>query len=407
MLTVDAARALVLETVQPGPVESRSFERARNATLRESIAAGIDSPPFDKSLMDGFAARSEDLARGYARLRLLERVMAGMVPQREVVPGTAIQIMTGAPIPAGADVVVRVEDSTLSPDGEWVELRTKPLSPGTNILRRGTSMRADDVVLTAGAVLHAPQLALLAEIGRTEVPVTRATRVAILSTGDELVPVATTPGPGQIRNSNAPMLHALVEQNAGQVVPLGIAVDRLDALTERVRAGLEADFLLLSGGVSAGELDLVPKVLRDCGVEEIFHKVQMKPGKPLWFGIRRRADREATYVFGLPGNPVSSLVGFELFVVPAMRRFQGQKVCLTPPITARLTQPHLARGDRPTYHPALLEWFPEGPGVTPAPWRGSADLRGTAGANCLIHFPAGDVDYPAGAVLPTFRFSPD
>jgi molybdopterin molybdotransferase len=206
-----------------------------------------------------------------------------------------------------------------------------------------------------------------------------------LSTGDEVVEPSLAPGPGQIRNSNGPMLLAQVARAGGKPQFLGIARDRLDHLRPLVSEGLKADILVLSGGVSAGQRDLVPEVLTELGVQAHFHKVAMKPGKPVLFGTRQK-----TLVFGLPGNPVSSLICFELFVRPAMRRLQGHADPGPFLVQAILVEDFAYRSDRPTYHPAQLTGAKEGWRVRPVPWFGSADLRGLAAANAFVIFPAGD-----------------
>lgn len=399
MLTVDAAQSLILDAVRPGPLRRVSLTDALGATLRESIESGADSPPFDKALMDGFAVRAADVHAGKARLKLVETVTAGQTPKCAVGPGETIQIMTGAPLPSGADAVVRVEDSRLADDESVVELATKPLTVGTNIMRQGTAMRCGEMVLSPGCVIRPQEIALLAEVGWAEPAVTAAPRIAILSTGDELVEPEIEPGPGQIRNTNAPMLAALAKEMGGIAEPLGIARDVEEDLSGKIKKGLEAEFLVLSGGVSAGQRDLVPKVLRDCGVREVFHKVRVKPGKPVWFGIVERDDSQRSYVFGLPGNPVSSMVCFGLFVAPAVRKYSDRDECLPTQVFARLAEPHVARGDRPTYYPARLKWTPEGAEVSGVSWKGSADLRTTTEADCLIHFPGGDREYPPGEIV--------
>jgi molybdopterin molybdotransferase len=224
-------------------------------------------------------------------------------------------------------------------------------------------------------------------------------RVAILSTGSELVPPDAVPAFGQTRNSNGPMLTAAVQLLGAEPIPLGIAADRPEAIRAAVAQGLAADVLLLSGGVSAGDLDLVPDIFLRCGVEKIFHKVRHKPGKPVWFGVARREGAASTLVFGLPGNPASSLVCFELFVRPALMILAGQPrdAWHMPRASARLTAPVKEAADRPVYLPCRLEGTPNALSATPLPWTGSSDLRGFAGANAYIALPAGGGVHAAGS----------
>ncbi len=400
MLTVDEALATILSHAKSGGTTPVPLAGALGHVLREEIVADTDSPPFDKALMDGFAVCVADLAGGKVRLAQIEEVTAGRVPTRAVSPGHATRIMTGAPLPDGADAVVPIEVVEVIKEGNAIhaQIDAPQFITGRNILRRGQSTRVGESVLEAGRLLRAQELGCLAELGRATVAVEVAPRVGVLATGDELVPVDDTPGPGQIRNSNETMLVAQVHQAGATPVPLGIARDEIGHLKEKIAAGLELDVLLLSGGVSAGNLDLVPGALQDLGVEQVFHKVRVKPGQPLWFGVHRRKGG-ATLVFGLPGNPVGSMVCFELFVRPVLNLMRGL-ADITPKSTfARLTEPFTHVGSRPTYHPAQLSFTPAGPLCQLVPWVGSADLSATVEANCMAVFPAGDAVHAAGEML--------
>jgi molybdopterin molybdotransferase len=327
--------------------------------------------------------------------------------------------MTGAPIPANADAIVMIERTEVlgaaGQDLGRVRIEDKPPKPGQNIIRRGVSMRTGDVVLAPGVEIRPIDIGLLAEVGRDQVVAIPRPTVAVLATGNELVSAVETPGPGQIRNSNGPMLLAAIERAGATPLDLGVVRDDPHALRARVDEGLQkADLLVLSGGVSAGVMDLVPGVLAHCGVHQVFHKIRLKPGKPLWFGVTQNPSpsgrgkgegqrdtvqlqtREGeTLVFGLPGNPVSTLVCFELFVRPAIARLAGRADGLRT-VRARLGADFHHRGDRPTYHPAVWHEEDEKATATPVRWTGSADLRGLATANALIHFPPGDHEYEAG-----------
>ncbi len=396
MITV--AEALALVRAEALPLAPRTLPAADclGLALAEPVDCDLDSPPYDKSLVDGYALSAAELVDGAAELEVIERVTAGQVPSRALGPGQAIQIMTGAPLPQGADTVAMVENTTTLSGGaiERVQIRNSPLAPGRNVLRQAASMRAGDRVLPTGALLGPAQLGLAAEVGRSHLAVIPAPSVAVLSTGNELVPPDHRPGPGQIRNSNGIMLSAQARALGCPVLDLGIAGDDEAALAAAIARGLEARVLVLSGGVSAGVLDLVPSVLEQLGVRQVFHKVRLKPGKPLWFGVRASQDGNHL-VFGLPGNPVSSFVCWELLVAPAIAALAGRPVDRQPG-KARLRGEFLHRGDRPTYHPAVLVFDHDGPQVELVRWQGSADLRGLAQANVLVHFPAGDRHYPLG-----------
>lgn len=405
MLTVDAALAAILEHVRPFEPTGCLLGDGLGLTLAEEIVSGQDSPPFDKALMDGYAVRSEDVASGTATLDVIEEITAGRTPTKALTPGTATRIMTGAPIPDGADVVVRVEHSEFDESTNQVRLETTDQSPGTSILRRGAAMKSGETILPAGRILGPQEIGVLAELGYARVSVHRRPKVAVLATGDELVPIDETPGPGQIRNSNETMLCAQLRRAGADPVPLGIARDNREDLAAKIKEGLKADILLLSGGVSAGKLDLVPSELEAAGVREVFHKVRVKPGKPIWFGVldEDKDDVEAgqgrRLVFGLPGNPVSSMVCFELFARTAIRRLMNASHPEPHQKTGQLTTHFQHTGDRPTYHPAKIHWTIAGPRIIPLPWQGSADLRATADANALAVFPAGDKDYQQGDII--------
>jgi molybdopterin molybdotransferase len=250
--------------------------------------------------------------------------------------------------------------------------------------------------LNAGHVVRPIDVGLLCEVGHTQVDVTGPVHVAVLATGNELVPAEQVPGAGMIRNSNGPMLCALARDQLCQVADLGICGDEIGALQRSIRRGLGNDVLLLSGGVSAGVLDLVPKVLEELGVERVFHKVYLKPGKPLWFGVCH-AGSSRTLVFGLPGNPVGCLVCFELFVSPALRKLRGLGTVAPAIRSATLSDGYRHRSDRPTYVPAVASHLEDHRLVAaPLAWAGSADQRAVGEANCLVLFPAGERVFAAG-----------
>jgi molybdopterin molybdotransferase len=399
MLTVPEATHAVLDASSPLPPLRLPLGAALGLRLAESISADRDSPPFPKALLDGFAVRSADLQSPPATLAIIEEITAGRLPTLIVGPGQATAITTGSPFPQGADALVMVEDSDRQ--GDLVTLRPRrPVRPGDGWLPQGREMKAGETLLGPGDLLTPPRLGLLATVGQAEPLVHPAPRVAVLSTGDEIVPAAASPGPGQIRNSNAPMLAALARSAGAEPTDLGIAPDLLEPLSAALARGLDADVLLVTGGVSAGKLDLVPGALEGLGVRPVFHKVRLKPGKPLYFGVgpARSDGRPGTLVFGLPGNPVSGLVGFLLFVRPALAVLAGGPSRPAPTRSLPLASPFSHRGDRPTYHPARL--LPgEPPKIDPLPWAGSPDLRSLSSADGFAAFPPGDADHPAGAEI--------
>jgi len=399
MLSVEEALEQVLSAAQSLLPQKVAARDALGLVLAEDVASDVDSPPHDKSIVDGYAIIAADLAAGPAEFDVLEEVTAGDVPRAQVVSGAAVRIMTGAPLPEGADSVVMVEQSEmLAGSGAGlgrVRLSPRKVTRGQNIMRRAVSMARGDRVLAAGHVLRAIELGLLAEVGRTEVLAIPRPRLAVLATGNELVPPSEKPAPGLIRNSNSPMLVAAAQTAGAVASDLGIARDERRDLEQRIAEGRKADVLVLSGGVSAGVLDLVPAVLSSLGSEPIFHKIRMKPGKPLWFGVKRHGAEQTTLVFGLPGNPASSFVGFELLVRPAIARLSGRSPRASES-SAQLAGEFTHRGDRPTFHPSLLAEQGGEPLVRPLRSQGSGDLRVWVEANCLACFPAGDYSLAAG-----------
>lgn len=421
MLTVEEALEHVRSHAQALPVERRSLREAAGCCLAEDITADADQPPFDKSMVDGYALRSADLADARYRLRLVETIAAGHLPNRPLGPGETAAIMTGAPLPSGADAVVMHERTTVVDDQVAFDERDR-VRPGQNWLNQGAIYRRGVVVLRRGALLTAPRIGLLASVGCGTVQVIARPEVRLVPTGDELVEPEQVPGPGQIRNSNSLMLEALAHREGAATQVCGIVRDDCEMLRSVLREGLQSDLLVISGGVSAGQRDLVPGTLEQIGVREVFHKVRLKPGKPLWFGVGpAREDRPGTLVFGLPGNPASSLVGFLLLVRPAIGLLSGRG---EPPCALRLGRlgtEFRQKGDRPTYYPA--RWIDPGADdrkgtekegkkgkgrdkdresrgvIEPVNWAGSADLLGISQADGFAVFPAGDRVFSPGEMV--------
>jgi molybdopterin molybdotransferase len=324
------ARKIILEQVAPLPAEEVPLHDAVGRVLAADVAMPWDLPGWDNSAMDGFAVRSADCA-GPARLRVTSYIPAGGLPQGPVGPGEAARIMTGAPLPPGADAIAPVED--VEEAGDAIRLRAA-VRPGAHVRRRGEDLRAGEVALPAGTVVGPGEVSVLASAGRLSVPVIRRARVAILSTGDELVEPGQPLGPGQVCDSNGVALAAAVRLAGAEPVLLGIARDDRQALRTLLERGLQADVLVTSAGVSAGDRDLVRELLDELSVRQIFWKVDIKPGRPTAFGVRGR-----TPVFSLPGNPVSSLLTFEQFVRPAILRLMGHRRVFRPLRPAVLAAP--------------------------------------------------------------------
>lgn len=393
MLEVADALAEVLSRCRPKePVTETLVFGLNGRVLAADIRADQDSPAFDKSLRDGYAVRSANTGDR----QIVETIAAGAVPTRAVGDGECARIFTGAPIPAGADAVVMQEDAEVLPDGRVRFGGT--VRPGQWVFRRGAEMRAGEVVIPAGTVVTPAVAGVLASVGSVNLLVYPGLMASVVPTGNELVDAFAKPGPGQLRNSNGPMLEALVE-SAGAVAMAdgGFVSDNPASLRAAFQQELSADrdVLLVAGGVSVGDHDLVPKVLAELGVEIHFRQVRMKPGKPLLFGTK--GD---TLVFGLPGNPVSAFVCFELFVRPALRKLAGHADPGPRTVRLPLAESVSEVNDRPTYRPAKLEVAEVGWEVRPLPWGGAPDLRSLLAADALLVLPAGDARYDRGTPVP-------
>jgi len=370
MLTVEQAFEIILRDV-PAPREVVvALEAAAGHVLAEDCASDLDMPPFDKAMMDGFAVRAADTGA----LEIVEDIPAGKVAAREVGPGTCSKIMTGAPMPRGADAVQQVEKTRR--DGGRVTL-LEPVRAGQNVAPRAQDLKAGEIVLRKGQSLRAAEVGTLATIGKTRVRVNAKPRVAVLATGDELVAPDRTPGPGQIRNSNTYSVAAQVRELGLDCDDLGVVGDDREAIRARIREGLRRDLLLLSGGVSAGERDLVIPALEAEGMTLRMHQVLIKPGRPFCFAPR---------VFGLPGNPVSAFVIFEVFVRPYLGRMMGADVARAR-VRARLETPVTRKIDRVHFLPARVRYEEAEYVAETVPWHGSADLFALTRANAFVVVP--------------------
>ncbi len=393
VITVEEALAILAAAAKPLGIEGVALAQASGRVLAGDLVSDVDWPPFDTSAMDGYAVRCSDVPDGGGALRARARtVTAGLAPPPPLAPGEAVRVMTGAPIPAGTEAIVPVELVRVSDRGVLFE---RPAPAGAHIRRRAESVTAGRVLAPAGRKATAGVVALAALAGRDPLQVFRRPRVRVVATGDELVPAGARPGPGQLRDSNGPMIASLCRE-AGWPFELGDraadeagAVDRLFA-----RAGAAEDVLLTSGGVSAGDLDLLPGAARTSGFEILFHGVAVRPGKPIAFG--RRGD---TLWIGLPGNPVSSAVGFHLFVRHALDLLEGNAEPGSPRVTARLLRDLKAPGPRESYRDARLTIHAGELRADPLSTRGSHDIAAHAGANALIRQPAGSAALAAGALV--------
>jgi molybdopterin molybdotransferase len=396
MLSVEAAQGLIYQHLAPLSAQTYPLSQLQlGQILAEEITSEHNSPPYSKALMDGFAVRSDDLSELPKELTIIEEIAAGAIPQRPLLANQIARIFTGAPIPEGCDAVVPYEQ-TETVSLEIIRFK-QPVRADQFILYRGHEYHAGQKLLHPWESIQPEMLGLLASLGRSSVRAFPVPRVAILSTGNEVVEVDQPLKPGQIHNSNGPMLRGQVLRAGGIPVPLGIAGDDSDSLRERIESGLEqADMLLLAGGVSAGKFDLVPGVLESLGVQRIFHKIRMKPGKPLYFGLWHHKP-----IFGLPGNPVSSFVCFELFVRMAIARLKGNSFWTPSKLRLPLSFDLMTENDRPTYLPARVQREASELSVQPLSWLGSADLAGIRRINALIEVGEGKLAFPAGQRIET------
>jgi molybdopterin molybdotransferase len=389
-LTFLDARATVTREVRsllaPPQTESVSLENCQTRILAEEVAADRDYPPFNRSVRDGFAVRSADIP---GRVRLIGEVRAGEKSTNVVEAGEAVEIMTGAPVPEGADAVLMVEYCTRFEDGTIGTDRRESI--GSNIVSAASEARAGDIILRRGARIDYPAVAWLATTGHSSVTVYKPPRVAILATGDEIVGISDRPASHQIRNSNTYMLAAQVSRAGGVPVILPVARDNKDATTQLIRRGLENDLLLLSGGVSAGKYDFVEPALEECGARFYFDRVAIQPGQPVVFG-----SAQGKFFFGLPGNPASTMVTFEVLARAALDLIAGANDAPLPLTLARLSRAFRHKAGLTRFLPAQVSCTE----VTPVDWQGSGDIPSICRANAFLVADANRPDYAAGDLIP-------
>jgi len=409
MISVEEALEKVLNHVDVLDVEEAPVLESLGQVLAEDIVSHIDIPPLDNSAMDGYAVRAEDTrgASGQSPclLRVIDTVIAGSISQQKVTPGTAIRIMTGAPVPRGADTVIRFEDTDEvqrqeSGAGEIGILRE--VKPGLNIRRAGEDITRGTIVLRKSTVIRPAEVGVLASLGMSRVKVIRRPVVAILATGNELVDVDQPLPAGKIYNSNTYSVAALVRRYGGIPKIIGIALDSEESLVEKLHQGLDADMLITSGGVSAGDYDMVKDVLASEG-EISFWSVRMKPGKPLAFGTFKGIDKNGNPRriphLGFPGNPVSSVVTFELFARPAMLKMMGKKNLTKPVIEAVLEEPVVNTDGRRIYLRAIVTKRNGKPYARLTGPQGSGILTSMSLANGLVVIPEDTAGVKAGEIV--------
>ena len=393
MITVAEALAAIRGACTPLPDEQVPVRDAFGRVLARSLASDVDWPPFDTSAMDGYAVRLADAsAPGAALAERRGLVAAGDPPGAPIAPGEAVRVMTGAPIPPGTEAVVPVEKARR--DDRTVILEIAPAA-GDHVRRRGESVVAGTALLPPGRRLSAAEVALAALAGADPLTVRSRPRIAVAVTGNELVPTSSAPGPGQLRDSNGPMLAALCRAHGAEAVASPPVADE-DGPVRRLfsRDATEEDILITSGGVSAGDLDLLPAEAERSGFEILFHGVAIRPGKPVAFG--RRGDK---FWFGLPGNPVSTSVCFHVFVRLALDALSGADPAGPVFVSALLTRPITSKGKRETYTDAKLSVTDGTLRAKPIRSRGSHDLGAYARANALIRVPHGTETLAEGAVV--------
>jgi molybdopterin molybdotransferase len=401
VIPVEEALERILARVGVLGDELVPLARALRRVLAESVVSGLDVPPWPNSSMDGYALRSSDTRRASTaapvRLTVAGRVAAGHVALRALGAGEAFRIFTGGPVPEGADSVIPQED--VSKDGGAIVV-SRPVKTGDFIRPQGEDMRAGDGVLERGRLLGPAEIGLLAALGRSQVRVLRRPRVGVLSTGDEIVDLGGHPGPGQILNSNTYSLMAQIDEAGGDPVSLGVAPDRQDEIETRLRWGLDCDLVISSAGVSVGEHDFVKAALERLGAEQHLWLVDMRPGKPIAFATIPSAGKRALLVFALPGNPVSAMVTFELFVRPALLRLGGHARLQRPVVRARAEAPIANPGRRRGYLRVTLSVGEDsGYRARLTGDQSSGILRSMVAADGLAVVP-GDTTVEAGAIVP-------
>jgi molybdopterin molybdotransferase len=382
MIDISEALNLVLSNLPEGRTESIRFDASFGYVLAEDLAATSNLPPFRRSSKDGYAVRASDVQEVPVDLKIVGENRAGDKSATALHKGEAIAIMTGAVVPEGADAVQMIENTEKSADGSRVTIKAS-VKPGQDIAPIGADAKLGKIVIEAGRLIGPAEIAVMASFGYCRVKVWRKPSVAILATGNELVGVDETPAEMQIRNSNTYSISSQLSRMGWKATQLGIARDEMEDLREKIKLGLKKDVLIITGGVSMGKYDLVKDVFRDLGLEVLFSKVAMKPGKPTVFA--RLGDK---LIFGLPGNPVSSFMAFENFVRPALAKLAGHHQPGLLKIRAELQRELKQTPGRTSFLPAWTTWSDDKWRVEPLKWKGSPDIFRFSRANAAIIFPA-------------------
>jgi molybdopterin molybdotransferase len=398
LLSFGEARRLVEEyarTLSPTAAELMSLLEGYGLALAEDLRADRDFPPFPRSTRDGFAVRAAEVKSVPAHLHCIGEIKAGASGEHSALvvrEGECVEIMTGAPVPTGADAVVMVEFTERTGDAVTVQ---RSVAAGENVVAKGAEARCGAVMVSRGTRVNHTVVAIAAAIGCAEVAVARRPRVAILATGDELVDINLRPGANEIRNSNSYSLAAQVQAAGGEPIILPVAQDEPGELALLLRKGLESELLLITGGVSMGKYDLVEQVLASFDANIFFTGVEIQPGKPVVFGEVKSGERSTPFL-GLPGNPVSTMVTFQLFARPVLDALAGAKPQPLSFAQARLKSNFDTRTGLTRFLPARLGGMHEQPEVELLRWQGSGDLMAAAQANCYIVVPADRGRFSAG-----------
>jgi len=410
VLSFEQARATVEQhasTLKPRGRELLSLLDASGRTLAEPILADRDFPPFPRATRDGYALRAADVQSSPAVLEVIGEIRAGMAQVPAIGPGQAVAIMTGAAAPSGADAIVMIEHTSRT--GDHVQIQ-RSVSEGENIVPAGAEAKRGDKLLSPGTRLGYAEIAVAASVGRSRLLVHAKPRIALLSTGDEVVDVDVPPGPNQIRNSNTYSLAAQIQAAGGDPVLLPIAPDEPQRLRELLAEGLDADLLGIAGGVSMGKYDLVEQVLAEMKAEFFFTGVLIQPGRPIVFGrvpcgtralVREGASTQNhKYLFGLPGNPISTMVTFELFARPLVEALAGTKAQKLAFVHAKLKTEIRVKTGLKRFLPAVLSGEFENSQVERVEWQGSGDIASVARANCYVVVPPDRERIEAGEWVP-------